>query len=142
MRTIIINQDAVLAAEKQIPENTPFVMLNLLKFKPQADYGDRKGEKPCSGMEAYLERYIPAFNKVVEAEGIIGMQLTYIGAVNGLIVAPADEQWDVVALVQYPGFEAFRKASESPLYKATAEHHRLAALDDLRLIATVKADLA
>jgi len=141
MKSTEIDQNAVLATEKAIPENTLFIMLNLLRFKEQADYGDRKDEKPCSGMEAYIERYVPAFNKVVAAEGTVDIQLTYVGAVNGHVVAPPNEHWDIVALAQYPNFAAFRKVTESPLYKATAEHHRLAALEDLRLIATVKADI-
>lgn len=139
MKSTEINEEAVLATDKIIPENFPFVMVNLLHFKEQADYGSRK-ERSCSGMEAYLERYIPAFTKIAEVEGI-DVQINYIGAVNGHIVAPPDEHWDIVALVHYPSFTAFRKIVESAMYKTTAEHHRLASLEDLRTIAMVKADI-
>ena len=57
------------------------------------------------------------------------------------IVAPADEQWDDVAIVGYPGLAAFRTLVESEAYKKEADPHRSAALADWRLIATSKADL-
>ena len=140
MKSTEINQHSVLKIENTVPDNTPITMLNMLRFKMQANYGDNKDEKSCSGMEAYLERYIPAFNKVVENEGIIGIQVTFIGAVKGLVAGPMDEKWDIIALVQYPSFAAFRKVSESSLYKAIAEPHRVAALEDFKLIATVHAE--
>jgi hypothetical protein len=138
MKTTAIDPQAVLTAQDKIPEHTPFVMLNLLRFKDKADYGDRKDFDPCSGQEAYLQRYIPGFNKAAKAENISDIEINYIGSVQGQIAAPYDEQWDIVALVQYPDFATFRKVSESKVYLADAEPHRLAALEDFRLIATVK----
>jgi hypothetical protein len=137
MKTTIIDPEAVIAAQDKIPENTPFVMLNLLHFKEKADYNDQKGFTSCSGQEAYLERYVPAFNKVAKAENITGIKINYIGSVAGLLAVPSDEHWDIIALVQYPDFATFRKVSESKAYLTDAEPHRLAALEDLRLIATL-----
>jgi hypothetical protein len=137
MKRTIIDPNAVIAAQEKIPENTPFVMLNLLHFKNRADYGDRKEILPCSGHEAYLERYIPAFNKAVSTENVTGIKINFIGSVTGLLVAPTDEHWDIIAMVQYPDFATFRKVSESKVYLLEAEPHRLAALEDLRLIATM-----
>jgi len=137
MKTTIIDRTAVIAAQGNIPENTPFVMLNLLRFKERADYEERKDIAPCSGQEAYLERYVPAFNNAAKAENITDIKINYIGSVAGLLAAPAGEQWDIVAMVQYPDFATFRKISESKSYMEDAEPHRLAALEDLRLIATI-----
>ena len=136
MKTTIIEQMAVITVENTIPADSPFTMVNLLRFRKQADYAHRHNIKPCSGQDAYLQHYVPAFNKAAEAEGVQGIQIVYIGKVAGAIVAPDSEQWDVIALVQYPSFAAFRKVSESDIYLQEAEYHRLAALDDLRLIAT------
>lgn len=55
-----------------------------------------------------------------------------------MVVAPADEGWDDVAIVQYPSFAAFRAVIESEDYRTTAEPHRMAALDDMRLIAMLQ----
>ena len=137
MKTTNIDPNAVINAQDKIPGNTSFVMLNLLQFRKQADYGDRKDIMACSGQEAYLERYIPAFNKVAKDENITSIKIDYVGSVAGLLAGPADEQWDIVALVRYPDFATFRKVSESKAYLKDAEPHRLAALEDLRLIATV-----
>ena len=136
MKTTIIEKQAVLAAENNIPADAAFTMLNMLRFREHADYASRHNVEPCSGREAYLQHYIPAFNKAAETEGVRGIQIIYLGSVAGGIVAPADERWDIIALVQYPSYAAFRKVSESFVYLQEAEYHREAALDDLRLIAT------
>jgi hypothetical protein len=136
MKTTIITKQAVLSVENNIIEDTSFTMLNMLRFREQADYGTRPDIKPCSGRNAYLQHYIPAFNEAAKAEGVTDIQIIYIGSVAGAVVAPADEYWDIIALVQYPNYAAFRKVSESFVYLQKAEYHRQAALDDLRLIAT------
>ncbi len=134
MKATEINPEAVLFANEALEKDTPFYMLNLLRFKEQADYGEYKDFKPCSGREAYLTRYAPAFNKVTEGDDI---KLLIAGTVITSIVGPSDEHWELAALVEYPSFTAFKKVIESESYKTVAEPHRLAALEDLRLIATV-----
>lgn len=139
MKTTEIDLDNLLAAAGIIPENAPILMLNLLRYKEHADYGEDTQVNPCSGREAYFQRYVPAFNKI--ASGIKGIQPFWIGNALTSLVAPVDESWDDVALVEYPNFAAFRAVVESVAYKSEAAHHRLAALDNWRLIATIKADL-
>ena len=137
MKPIEIDPKDLLAATAIIPENTPILMLNLLRYKAQADYGQRTDISPCTGYEAYFQRYIPAFTKI--ASGIEGIQPFFIS--NALISLVGEEVWDNVALVEYPNFAAFRKVVESPEYETEAIHHRLAALDNWRLIVTVKLPL-
>ena len=107
----------------------------------QADYGDRTNETPCSGREAYIQRYAPAFNQVAAAEGISGIQVIYPGPVVARIVGPTEEHWDEIVLVEYPSFAAFHTVVERPRDKSDADHHRKAALQDWRLLATVKTPL-
>lgn len=57
------------------------------------------------------------------------------------LVAPPDEQWDDIAIVEYPNFAAFRRVVESSDYKTEATPHRKAALEDWRLIATTRMEL-
>lgn len=116
----------------------PIFMLNLLRYNDQADYGAGSGFAPCSGREAYFQRYVLAFGELAEGTGI---KPFWIGNVLAGIVAPVGEQWDDVAIVEYPSFDAFRKLVESDAYKTKADPHRSAALADWRLIATSKADL-
>ena len=116
----------------------PIFMLNLLRYNDRADYADGAGFPSCSGREAYFQRYVPAFGKLAEGTGI---KPFWIGNVMAGIVAPADERWDDVAIVEYPSFDAFRALVGSDAYRTEADPHRAAALADWRLIATAKADL-
>ena len=136
MRTTVIDPGAILAAATAIPADQPVFMLNLLRYREQADYGDRTDFAPCSGQEAYFRRYVPAFNQVAAALGVLGIKPFYVGGVLARLVAPPDEPWDNVAVVEYPSFAAFRRVVESPEYHAEASPHRKAALEDWRLIAT------
>ena len=125
----------VLAAEAKIPSGVPVTMINLVAFFPEAQYEDAN-EKPCSGMEAYIQRYAPAFNDVAAELGVGGIEVIYVGSVAATILGPVEPKWDAVAIVRYPNFAALRKVTESPLYLAEAEPHRKAALKSWEFIAT------
>lgn len=114
MRTVETHPEDVQTAAIAIPADQPIVMLNLLRYRAQADYGDRTGVVPCSGREAYHERYIPAFGQVAAQYQVSGVQVVWIGSVLARVVGPTDEQWDEIALVEYPTFAAFRQITESP----------------------------
>lgn len=96
---------------------TPFVMVNLLKFKEKAEYADGR-ETDLSGAEAYA-LYGAGVTKMIEALG--GRQI-YGGAVTGLMLGEVEELWDVVALVEYPSSEAFQKMVLSPEYREIQVH--------------------
>ncbi len=103
-------------------EDGPFVMVNLLKFKPKAEYAD--GSDPdLSGTEAYA-RYGEVVSKLVEGQG---GKVRYSGAVTGLMIGEVEELWDMVALAEYPSLAAFRAMAMSPEMHAI-EHHRKAGL--------------
>lgn len=104
------------------PEDGPFVMVNLLKFKPKAEYAD--GSEPdLSGAEAYM-RYGQAVARLVET---LGGRIHYSGKVTGLMIGAVDELWDAVALAEYPSLAAFKAMALSPELHAI-EHHRNAGL--------------
>ena len=104
------------------PEDGPFVMVNLLKFKQKAEYED--GSEPnLSGREAY-NRYGVEVAKLVTA---LGGKIRYSGAVTGLMIGEIEESWDAVALAEYPSLAAFKKMALSPEMHAI-EHHRKAGL--------------
>ncbi|MFN9848654.1 DUF1330 domain-containing protein [Phenylobacterium sp.] len=104
------------------PEDGPFVMVNLLKFKPKAEYAD--GSEPdLSGADAYA-RYGEEVRKLVEG---LGGKVRYSGEVTGLLLGEVEELWDMVALAEYPSLAAFRAMAMSPEMHAI-EHHRKAGL--------------
>jgi uncharacterized protein (DUF1330 family) len=104
------------------PEDGPFVMVNLLKFKPKAEYADGSNTH-MSGAEAY-GIYGVEVAKLVHA---LGGRVRYSGRVTGLILGDVEEMWDAVALAEYPSLAAFQKMATSPEYHAI-EHHRTAGL--------------
>ena len=139
MKTTELELQNISIAAGLIPENTPIVMLNLVRYREHADYGDRAKFGPCSGREAYYQRYVGAFNQIAaRSENTKNIRPVFIGAALATLVGPAHELWDDVVLVEYPNFVAFRSIVERNEYKRDADPHRKAALENWRLIATLK----
>jgi len=104
-------------------EDGPFVMVNLLKFKPFATYED--GAEPrLTGAEAYA-RYGEGVAKLIQQQG---GRIRYSGPVTGLMIGECSPLWDMVALAEYPSLAAFRAMASSPEYAAIARH-RIAGLE-------------
>ncbi|HEY0650155.1 DUF1330 domain-containing protein [Phenylobacterium sp.] len=104
------------------PEDGPFVMVNLLKFKARAEYEDGS-DSHLSGAEAYA-RYGAEVRRLIEG---LGGKIRYQGQVSGLLLGDVEELWDVVALAEYPSLAAFQAMATSPAMHAI-EHHRKAGL--------------
>lgn len=116
------------AAEKAIAffsaaDQGPMVMINLLKFKDQADYPADSGFGACTGAEAYA-RYGAGVVACLQA---VGGRPVYAGAVTGIILGEVEELWDMVALAEYPSPAAMMQMVQMPEYKAI-EIHRTAGL--------------
>jgi uncharacterized protein (DUF1330 family) len=117
-----------------IPPGDPVVMINLLRYREQADYGSRADIEPCSGSEAYRRYMKQAFTFVTAVGGTVVWQ----GAPRAVLLGPPGERWDLALLVKYPSKAAFLAMVSDPAYQAVAAH-RTAALEDSRLIATLPA---
>jgi uncharacterized protein (DUF1330 family) len=133
MRTVDIDPAAVLATAAALPKDRPVVMINLLRYRERAEYGNRTEFSPCSGRDAYYQRYAPVSTPLVMAEG---GKVTWFGHVVGRVIAPPHEVWDDVILVEYPHFECLQRVFANPKYQAVVIH-RTAALEDSRLLASV-----
>ena len=116
---------------RSIPENTPIVMLNLLRFRDRAAY--REGTFEGSGREAY-SRYLEVANRKVEE---VGGKVLFMSTAVAAIISPPDEIWHEVLLMQYPSIEAFATMLAMKDYQA-ATVHRTVALEDARLFATIE----
>ncbi len=139
MQLTELSPQDIAAGAAAIPENTPFVMLNLLRYKKQADYGGSSQFAPCSGKEAYYQRYVPAFAKIAsQSENTKNFKPAFVGSVIASLVGSEDEPWDDVVLVEYGNYAAFRAVTESADYERDAAPHRRAALENWRLIAVQK----
>ena len=83
----------------------PMVMVDLLKFKPLAEYphGRHAG---MTGREAY-----GIYGAAVQyCLGQVGGRVVYSGDVTGLLIGQIDALWDMVALPDYRGIEVHRFA--------------------------------
>jgi uncharacterized protein (DUF1330 family) len=112
------------------PDTGPVVMLNMLRFRAQAEYPEGSRHAPCSGREAY-RRYSKEAARHFEP---IGGMLVWLGQVERVLIGPDQEGWDEVFLAQYPSRRAFAQMVSNPDYLAITVH-RTAALADSRLIA-------
>jgi uncharacterized protein (DUF1330 family) len=107
-----------------MPAGEPVVMLNLLRFKEDADGIDAG----MTGREAY---------------GIYGQQTApFLARVGGRVLHAADarqtvigpDEWDMAIFVEYPSAQNFLAMATDPEY-LKVHAHRDAALADSRLIA-------
>ena len=105
-----------------LPEEGPFHMLNLLKFKEVVDDSGK------SGREQYNEYMRAAAPFLQKAQA----DVLYYGEVHMNLVGPADEKdWDKVLIVAYTSKEDFANMVTHPDYPTAL---RNAALADSRLL--------
>ncbi|MGK2954642.1 MAG: DUF1330 domain-containing protein [Solirubrobacterales bacterium] len=103
----------------------PIVMVNLLRYKDEADGVDAG----VSGREAY-GRYGIAVAPFLD--GVGGKILVAVDTEDS-IIGPAAAEWDTTILVQYPSRQAFLNMVTDPGYLEITVH-RTNALADSRLI--------
>lgn len=111
----------------------PVCMINLLKFRDQADYGADIDEPPCTGREAYT-RYGELTRPFLAQ---VGGQVMLRLAPAHIVIGDDNEDWDLMMVVQYPSHAAFIQMASNPDYLAVTKH-RSAALERSALIASHK----
>lgn len=112
----------------------PIHMVNLLKFKAQADYPadhELHGKK-MTGAEAYA-LYAAEVTKILNG---FGGGITFSGQVQRLVLGQIDELWDMVAIANYPSKKHMADMIVSPEYQAI-EVHRDAGLEGQLNIETI-----
>ena len=130
------NENAVLLFQRGI--TGPVTMLNLLRFREEADYSafpDLAPGAPISGREAY-DRYVEHTEPFLAA---LGGELRFLGSGGHYLIGPLDERWDVAMLVRHQSVEAFLGMAQNQEYLAGLGH-RVAALEDSRLLPIVEQD--
>jgi uncharacterized protein (DUF1330 family) len=109
------------------------VMLNLLKYKPMADYTGiavSNIQKDKTGKETY-EYYKKQVEKIFKKTK--SGNILYYGESQDFLIGPQDEKWDAVILVQYASVDVFVNFVESEAYQKITGH-RKASLEDSRLL--------
>lgn len=134
------------AASTRIPADKPYVMMNMMKFRPVAQYpADFKGRPSTSlsGRQAYMI-YRDAFTKRAAELGIPSAVVLFLGEAHTNITAGPHEgeAWDFILLVRFHNFAAFRSVLEDAVYINDIQPHRVAAVLDFRSFGvTEKRDL-
>lgn len=109
-------------AFRQLPEDTPVVMLNLLKFKDEVIETGRSGS---DSYKEYMKAAMPFFEKA-KAE------VLYLGKLQRTLIGPEDDGlWDKILLIKYPSITNFLGMVQAEGYPS---HLRTQALEDSRLI--------
>ena len=101
----------------QVDDASPVFMVNLLKFKAQAEYPDGR-ETDLTGFEAY-QLYGARTGEQIAA---IGGKVLHASIFAGVVVGEVEELWDVVAIVEYPSIKAFMGMVESDAWQEHAIH--------------------
>jgi len=112
---------------RDVPDDRPITMVNLLKFRAQARYEDGD-EAPCTGREAY-GRYKTAFTETVGA--VSQAKVVFQGPVQQVFIGDAgrpETDWDEVLVVRYPSRRHFLAMMADPAYRE-ALRHRYAGLE-------------
>ncbi len=115
------------------PADQPVVMVNLLRFKPEADAPD----EGISGADAYA-RYGAQMARWISSQGA---RIIWSGRVDSMVIGETDEVFHQIALVEYPSRQEFLRIIQDP---RVAEYsvHRTAGLEMQWLIATTASPLA
>ena len=118
------------AAFKALPRDTPIQMLNLIKFKAQADYPESHPNhgKGLTGAEAYRQ-YGRAIQPILAR---LGAAMVWQGRPECVVIGPAGE-WDDAFVMGYPNSAAFLTMVSDDEYKRHVVH-RTAAVADSRLV--------
>lgn len=106
-------------------DESPIVMVNLVRFKDQAT-GIDEGKTGAEAYATYGEKIAPYLAEVG------GKVLTATSCVES-IIGPGQPEWDAVILVRYPSRKAFVSMVSNPGYQKEHEH-RAAGLEEARLI--------
>jgi len=111
MSSITPNRDAFVKLASS-DDSTPVVMLNLLKFKERSADGSRSGQ----------EEYGAYARDVTKMVAERGGRLVWSGRPEQVLVGDESQEWDMVALVEYPSRKAFIDMVSLPDYMKSHEH--------------------
>lgn len=95
----------------------PIFMINLLKFKEQAQYDDGR-QTDLTGREAY-GLYGAAVSQIIRD---YGGEITFAGDVTFLALGQVEHLWDQIAIARYPSRGDLLAMSSSPEWQAAAVH--------------------
>jgi hypothetical protein len=133
------------AASKRIPADKPYVMMNMMNFRPVAQYPihfEFPQSSSLSGFEAYTI-YREQFAKRANDLGVKSPDVLFLGRAHTNLMAGQHEgeSWDFIVMVRFDSFASFRSVLEDHVYIKTIQPHRLAGVQDFRSFAVTETGL-
>lgn len=124
-------------AFKALDRDAPVEMLNLVRFRDQAQYPDDHplAGQGLTGAEAYAHYGRdsgPVFARV-------GGTIRWRGTMETMLIGPDGESWDEVFVAHYPTAGAFLAMVTDPEYQKAVVHRQAAVLTS-RLVRCAAAD--
>ena len=95
----------------------PIYMLNLLKYRKEADYADGR-DTSLTGREAYA-LYTQGVRELLK---VFGGSLTFKATVERLTIGEVEELWDDVAVAMYPSRTAMLEMMQSDKMQEIDQH--------------------
>lgn len=116
----------------ELPEEDPVTLINFFKLAERANYGDESApfDKNVSGEVAfgrYAEVSIPTMERM-------GGRFLHVGPFAGMFLG-ADEDWDIIAIGQYPNLAALTGLYSDAGYRAAFRHRSAACAAQKVLVA-------
>ncbi|MEE9375396.1 MAG: DUF1330 domain-containing protein [Rhizobiaceae bacterium] len=116
----------IFRALKDLPQDHPIDMLNLVSLHDHAKYEDGGKATGAEAYAAYGKLSGPIFAGV-------GGEIIWSGDPQIMIIGPQKELWDIAFIARYPSPKAFLEMVFNPEYQAIV-YHRQAAVKNSRLI--------
>lgn len=113
--------DSQLEEIAEADQESPFDMINLLKYRSVAIY-DSVTDNAIgrSGREAYQEYGMAVFPKIIG----LGGSLVYRGACDHLFVGDESQDYDELIIVRYPSRRAYLEMFNSTEYQEVIKHRK------------------
>ena len=112
---IVPTREQFMKFMKEYPADEPVVMVNILKFRATVEGSKEAGELAYA---RYSKNVYPLLKGV-------GGRVLWAGKVNMTVIGDADDQPDMVLLVEYPSSAKFVEMSTSEAYRAIAHDREL-----------------
>jgi uncharacterized protein (DUF1330 family) len=106
---------------KALARGHPIHMLNLVRLREQAAYGDGTQASGAEAYAAYGRESGPVFARV-------GGSIVWSGEFEHMLIGPPDERWDRCFIARYPDAEAFIAMIRDPQYRLAVRHRQAAVL--------------
>jgi uncharacterized protein (DUF1330 family) len=122
---------------KALPRVEPIWMLNLVQFRPVADYPTEHADagQGLTGAQAYKlygHTSGPIFDRV-------GGSVVWRSDMQLMLTGPESEAWDTIFIAHYPSAGAFLAMVTDPDYKLAVVHRQAAVLNS-RLVRCQQGD--